>query len=144
MHSMWLSALLPSDNIPPDASAKATLVATPVGLELTMEWTEWEQEGPNNTTRFGLASNGVHGYHGDDIGLGSCLTTYAFQSAEGRTYFKQWHATDKQLNHVAWQLECLQKQALECLSPSGRVRGNKFRKLVEEIQRGRTNSIKAI
>lgn len=113
-----------------------------------MEWTEWEQEGPNNTIRYGLASNGGEfssGYqYGGELGTGSCLTTYAFQSAEGRTYFKQWHATDKQLDHVFWQLQCLRNQVLDCLSPKDTIRGKKLRKLVEEIQRGRTNPLKAI
>jgi hypothetical protein len=103
-----------------------------------MEWHEFEAEGPNGTTRYGLSGESgsfqVFNSSGSDLGTGCGMQTYAFQHPEGRTYFKRWFATDRQLGSAICEVEWLKNAIRGCVTASGRVRRKKLLKLVETIK----------
>lgn len=102
-----------------------------------MGWQEWEQDNGDGTKRYGLApkfgSFGVTTCDGD-LGTGAGQFLHVFQHPEGRTYFKQWYATDRQLTKAVSELEWLKGAIRACLTPSGRVRRKRLLKLAETVK----------
>lgn len=106
-----------------------------------MQWEEFETDGPNGTKRYGLSKTpgGVFcmSSNGNDLGSGQGLNIYSFQHPEGRTYFKQWYATDQQLASAICELETLKTAILSCVTIKDGIRKKKFLELAHELRNER-------